>query len=414
MADGSDLVAAGAFAGTGTLGSGSVTSTGTSDGLVVSYGPTGTLEWSRRIGGAGANASLRDLARDSAGNLYVIGSFTGSVDAGGGTLVSAGMNDVIVASFTSAGAHRWSRRYGGTGQDAGFVIGADAAGNVVVAMNAFGSVDLGGGPIGGASNATLLLGLTSGGIHRFSRAFVPSATTPTYPEGVVIDAAGASYVVGQYASPTDFGGGSLTPMSNDGFAAAFDASGNHLWSRRFGGSSIDGLDAAALDSTGGLVAAGSFRGTVDFGAGPLVARGTTWDDLFVIRLDRATGSTTWARRFGDDETELASTIAVDAAGNILVGGMFAGSVDFGGGFVTATSGNFSGSPFLLGLTPAGVYRFVWVPLGDGELSGVAVSGTRALVVGGWGRNMNLGGGALTQYDSMGSSNLDAFAGVIEL
>jgi hypothetical protein len=38
----------------------------------------------------------------------------------------------------------------------------------------------------------------------------------------------------------------------------------------------------------------------------------------------------WGFRFGDSESQLARALAVDANGNIIVTGNFAGTVDFGG------------------------------------------------------------------------------------
>ncbi|MFP2934157.1 hypothetical protein ACLESO_55355, partial [Pyxidicoccus sp. 3LG] len=48
---------------------------------------------------------------------------------GGGPLTSQDM-DVYAASFDATGAHRWSRKFGGTGADWGYDVDVDVAGNL--------------------------------------------------------------------------------------------------------------------------------------------------------------------------------------------------------------------------------------------------------------------------------------------
>src|SRR5205823_13065707 len=62
------------------------------------------------------------------------------------------------------------------------------------------------------------------------------------------------------------------------------AGGQFVWNRQFGGPGM--FDAAqgkavAADSSGNVVVAGSFQGTVNFGTGPMTSSG--WDDVFVAK-----------------------------------------------------------------------------------------------------------------------------------
>jgi hypothetical protein len=52
---------------------------------------------------------------DVSGDVYLTGGFDGIIDFGGGPLTSAGSGDIFLASYTSSGAHRFSKRFGGTG-----------------------------------------------------------------------------------------------------------------------------------------------------------------------------------------------------------------------------------------------------------------------------------------------------------
>ena len=67
---------------------------------------------SQRFGGPSTDRGYSVVA-DAAGNVYVTGYFAGSVDFGGGALVSAGNSaDIFVAKFNAAGVHQWSLGFG--------------------------------------------------------------------------------------------------------------------------------------------------------------------------------------------------------------------------------------------------------------------------------------------------------------
>jgi hypothetical protein len=67
------------------------------------------------------------LATDATGNLYVSGSFSTSLIAGGKTLTSAGKDDIYLASFDATGQPRWSRRLGSADDEGsgGLAVGSD-------------------------------------------------------------------------------------------------------------------------------------------------------------------------------------------------------------------------------------------------------------------------------------------------
>lgn len=125
---------------------------------VIKFDPGGNHLWSKTFGPPpGSDASASAVAVDSAGNIVVPGSFTNTIDCGGGPLVSAGGYDVFVAKFDPQGNHRWSRRFGDPQAQAGTTVGVISSTEIVVAGNFGGLVDFGGGMLASQSPDDLFL-----------------------------------------------------------------------------------------------------------------------------------------------------------------------------------------------------------------------------------------------------------------
>jgi len=64
---------------------------------------------------------------------------------------------------------------------------------------------------------------------------------------------------------------------------------------------------------------------------------------FVVSMNATTGATSWAKSFGGTYNDQATDLAIDGAGNVVLTGYFAGTVNFGGGALS-TGGNFDDRP----------------------------------------------------------------------
>ena len=76
-------------------------------------------------------------------------------------MTSNGSHDLFLASFTSTGAHRWSRNHGSTSGDYGRRVACDGDGNAYFVGNYYLTVDFGGGPFtskGGNDIAVIKIG----------------------------------------------------------------------------------------------------------------------------------------------------------------------------------------------------------------------------------------------------------------
>jgi hypothetical protein len=282
--------------------------------------------WSKRFGDANSQQALA-VAGDASGNVIVAGTFAGAVDFGGGALTSAGQDDIFVAKFASDGAHLWSKRFGdGTNQYAALVA-VDASGNVILAGYFPGTVDFGGGALTCAGNGDIFVAkFASDGAHLWSRRFGDGNAA-----AAAVDASGNVIVAGYFKGAVDFGGGALTSAGGyDIFVAKFASDGAHLWSKRFGDGSYQGADAVAVDASGNVIVTGRGGDTIDFGGGALAG-----NYIFVAKFG-PNGAHLWSKGLGD-WTYAYAVVTVDASGNVIVTGAFAGTVDFGGGALTSTS-----------------------------------------------------------------------------
>jgi len=114
------------------------------DVFLLSLSPEGEYRADRVFGG-GEDDSGYGIAADSGGRVFVTGKFRGSVDFGGGEQASAGEDDIFVASYDSDLIYRWSRIYGGVGDDVGESILVDHSDHVIVAGSFEDDLDFGGG-----------------------------------------------------------------------------------------------------------------------------------------------------------------------------------------------------------------------------------------------------------------------------
>ncbi|WP_156338691.1 hypothetical protein [Chondromyces crocatus] len=145
--------------------------------------------------------------------------------------------------------------------------------------------------------------------------------------GVAVDSDGSVVVVGDIISPTDFGGGPLTSSGlRDVFVAKFDASGNYQWARRFGNDQDQSASAVALSPSGEVYVTGWFEGTMNLGSSTLISNGGT--DAFILKLDPS-GNVEWGTRHGNAADQAGIAIAATDDGAAMVG-RFAGTVTLAG------------------------------------------------------------------------------------
>ncbi|MCA9660189.1 MAG: hypothetical protein KC486_17725 [Myxococcales bacterium] len=165
---------------------------------------------------------------------------------------------------------------------------------------------------------------------------------------VEVDAAGSVILGAHFIGAIDLGAGPI-PEDEEAvgrwrvFLAKYDGPCALAWDVVISGDGEIQDLASTPDADGGVIAAGSFFGTLDFGGTTLEATygieavadvlyQTT--DLFVARYSPE-GALLWARRFGDDAYQRAHDVAITDADEVIVVGGVRGTVDLGNDVIIA-------------------------------------------------------------------------------
>jgi hypothetical protein len=274
--------------GTSDFGGGPLTTAGGQDIVLVKYNTSGGHVWSKRIGGTSADAVAAVAVDAVTQEMVAAGYFAGTLNLGGGNRTSAGGNDAFVARYSSGGNHRWSRTWGGTSEDKSAGVAVDSLGNVVVTGIFTNNVDFGGGSItnvgGNGSGDIFLAKYSVDGDHLWSKGFGSSLTLNEMAYAVDFDGSGDVLLTGTIVGDLNFGGGTL---AGDGwynaFLAKFGDDGSHVWSKRYPGSNANSSGRAiAADSSGNVLSAGDFDGTINLGGSNLTSPGAA--DTYLLKL----------------------------------------------------------------------------------------------------------------------------------
>lgn len=351
--------AAGGAGGSGGMGTGGVGGMGP--------GPGDAL-WSHIHGGSGVDW-IEAVAVDSNDDIVVTGFFEGTINFGtapGDALTATDENDFFVAKFTSAGDHLWSKRFGDSTNELYLQMVLGPNGDIFLGGRYKNQLSLGGPLMTSVDSNDAFVGkLTKDGDHVWSRSFGDMASADLTSLAVAAD--GNLLATGNFNGTMQLDPDLLTSSpAYDVFVSTIDAgTGTFLWSKSFSDStefnSIPGSREATgigADSSGNIVVAGHFTGSIDYGLG---GQDAPWSDAaglldgFVVKLD-STGTRIWSAHFHGLEDEAITGLTVDSAGAIAVVGIFSGTTRFDGatsGPTKSTAGPADSDIFLVKLTPNG-------------------------------------------------------------
>jgi hypothetical protein len=300
-----------------------------SAGFVAKLDASGACVFSKPFGGTPTGNIGQGIAADASGNVLVGGYYQGTTDFGGGPVVSAmgGMHTTpFLLQLDPAGNFGWLKQYGDSAA-LGFSMARDVLGNVLFCgATGGGGLDFGGGPL---PNGWLYLAkVDAKGAFVWSKTVVTNAGVSC--SSLTTDASGNLLFGGSYiGTPPDLGGGPLPAISNPlsgGFVAKLSAAGDYIFAKGNGGTGDTSVDAVAADASGALVFTGLCTDEpFSFGGPPQTGSG----NLYVAQV--APGGMVGSAKFFGLDYGPVGPIAVAPSGMLVVGGQYAGTLDFGNG-----------------------------------------------------------------------------------
>ncbi len=303
---------------------------------------------------------VSSVAADSAGNIYVAGSFRQLVDFGGGNSKTPnGGSDFFVARYDRTGTLSWVKSFGGTGDDDAldlavsgtlvWVVGTFKSPNIMLQVTHTNTTS------GTADGFAMTLN-TSDGVPQTSERFGGPQDDTIASIAIADD--GFAFILGSYKGTPTYGT-QPQPNSNvgsvDGFLMRISNTLVRSWFFRFGNALNE--TGVAVDNAGNdAVIVGSFEGNnVDFGCGGLNSAEAL--DTYVARITTNVTTTSaqcvWSRRTGSGNTGKINTpasVAVNASGVVYVASTYDDVIDGttglsrGGTDISIEKFNAAGSP----------------------------------------------------------------------
>lgn len=314
-------------------------------------------EWGYSFGSPNDDASYA-TATDAAGNVYVGGEFTGTIDfdPGPGTTylsTSPGVQTFFLQKLDPFGNLLWAKKLFPRSNLVyeGLRMEVDAGGNVYLSDSFKGGIDFDPG------SGRFVLGTSGGNMDIFivkldasgNFLWVTQTGGSTHDEvkSISIDPTGNIYCLGQYRNQVDFDPGpgvfNLTAQQGGAsFIQKLSPSGDFLWAKSFDGIDYGGLSQIKADLAGNVLAVGVFWRTQDFDPGPntFSLTSTNSGNIFTLKLD-AEGDFQWAVQIVGTDAAYQVFFAVDPLGEIYISSTFSGTSDFdpGPGVSSLTSAN---------------------------------------------------------------------------
>jgi uncharacterized delta-60 repeat protein len=268
---------------------GSSTSSNLLDFTTLKYDSDGNLLWESRYDGPGHfRDEARWLALDNLGNAYVTGSSRSSV--------LAGSEDFATVKYNSNGVQQWSAIYNGPGNnvDVAVKIAVDNSGNVYVTGYSYGNA---------IDYATIKY--NSDGVQQWVARYNGPGNSLDSPSALVVDNFGNVFVTGWSRSTSTYG-------SEDYLTIKYNSDGVEQWVQRYNGPEnlFDAAASMAIDISSNIFVTGYSLSA------------STQNDYVTIKYN-TDGVQQWLVTYNNNSfngSDLARMVITDNSGNVYVTG----------------------------------------------------------------------------------------------
>lgn len=321
-------------------GTSTVTSAGSKDNFIIKLNAAGNFIWGKVFSGTN-NSYITDIATDAANNIIVVGNLLGSADfdpsPSNFVLTAPGSaNAGFVCKLDLNGNYVWAKAYTSTTNASASSVEVDAASNIYIGGNFFGTIDL--DP--GASTLFITTSTTNanGFISRLNsfgtylnHYIIGVSSSNESVRDLKFDSGSNSLFATSYVESLVSGTG-IYAGAADVYFEKLNLNLTAVWNKQFGGSSGEYPTTIDLDINGNVYIAGVFKGNCDFD--PLATSSfsissfnAVYDDIFISKYDMS-GNFIWAKQIGSNSlNDYCNGMLVNATG-VYITGAFQGSCDF--------------------------------------------------------------------------------------
>lgn len=369
-------ISAGSFRGNADFGGFSLaTATNNSAVLISKRSADGTLLWARKFAESTHSLSIDSFAVSDSDRIHFAGSFASKTTMGGLETPAVGLRDMVVGTLDAAGNLSWFRTVGGVSATLSVKdLTTDSAGNVIIAGQLVGLADFGGLLIdGGIRGNGFVLSYDQDGAIRWLRLIRSSESTEACR--VACDLSDNVYLVGKSSQSATLGRLHVGGMGNGWFLACLDNAGKPDWSTDIGRPVVD----LAVGANGMAVVA---------------VESTIVDPVELAAYDD-TGNPLWSLSTDGQNRIQMTTVAIDHANHVYFGGRYQHPISVNGLAIDSPGTASGKSGIVFGKVAAnGQLRWILGSQGahDASPTSIATTGGGDVVVNGsWSGTGNLGG-----------------------
>lgn len=309
------------------------------EGFVAKIDSTGIWQWERHAIG-GWDERVLGLCVDKVNDkIYATGTCWNNTAFGScGTATGPGSDDIFLTKFDLSGTCAWHIAFGASGDDHGYDMVTDKAGNIYLtgyvsdkygtgtAFGSFGPFSI---PIPIGDTLGFVAKLSPAGIFQWVSTF--QGTDGERDNRIAIDTLNNTYVVGGFFGTQPMG--AVMSVSNGGrdiFIIKYNASGAQQWVRTTGSTLSDRANSVTVDKYQDIYVTGEFRDKLAFGTDSLNNYGGPGGrDIFVAKINQ-NGDWKWAKKAGSSGgSDRGNRITSNNAGMLFVTGQIKGDAKFG-------------------------------------------------------------------------------------
>lgn len=359
--------------------------------LLISYGSLAqSFIWAKQVGGNSSDAA-NAIAQDNQGNIYVTGTFIGTVDFDPGPAtynLSSSTSAAFILNLDNNGNFIWAKQIETTAAavSEGMGITLDANGNIYLTGSFHGFVDFDPGPgaftLAPDTDEIFILKLDINGNFIWVKELGRATSLGGQGRGnsIITDQAGNIFIAGRYYGSGDFDPGPGQLILGTSSASAFvfmcklDINGNLTWAKATEGGVFSQNISMTIDGSSNMYITGGFSGLTDFDPGPAtfpINTGFGFSSIFIFKLDNQ-GNFQWAKVMAGG-LAFGASLVTDSQGNVYSTGKFAGTVDFDPG-AGVYNLNYTGTAdiYVLKLNTNGGFVFAKQLGGNNDAEGTAI------------------------------------------